>query len=217
MIGVFSDSVVQRSNGSSIFRYWKSRLWDLETVVAMSVDSYAPLIALGRPGEQVGAGRVLTTEESWKATFEKLAGGVSTIFLIPSSHPGTLWELRRVVVDPEMLRKTAFIIPPYYVKDERGRALEDDAFSTFADVVNISVQDLRKMFADYPRATHTKALRSVGMIFRWSSLGVTWSEPMFIRMFPPIPTFLADLFLGRETTVWSPAHLRLVVQRAVRD
>jgi hypothetical protein len=30
---------------------------DLETLLAMSLDSHAPLIALGRPGEQVGAGR----------------------------------------------------------------------------------------------------------------------------------------------------------------
>jgi len=62
---------------------------DFERLLAIAVDSYAPLIALGRPGEQVGAGRILTTEERWQEDFRKLAEAARLILLMPSAHPGT--------------------------------------------------------------------------------------------------------------------------------
>jgi len=43
---------------------------DLESYVTLAVGGRAPLIALGKPGEAIGAGRILTEEEHWQAQSE---------------------------------------------------------------------------------------------------------------------------------------------------
>src|SRR4030042_7209869 len=64
-----------------------------ETELAKAVENYIPLTALGRPGEQMGAGRILSTEEDWKEDLALLGKGACIIFLLPSAKPGTLWEI----------------------------------------------------------------------------------------------------------------------------
>jgi hypothetical protein len=85
---------------------------DLETVIAGLVEAHAPLIGFGRTGEQLGAGRIESDDEHWRVRFELLAAHAAVIFLLPSTHDGTRWEIERILGDTALLRKTALFVPP---------------------------------------------------------------------------------------------------------
>jgi hypothetical protein len=70
----------------------------------------SPIIGLGRPGEAIGAGRILTSEEEWKTIAARMIDQAMYIICIPSSHAGTLWEIDRIV-ECGLLSKTFFIMP----------------------------------------------------------------------------------------------------------
>lgn len=85
---------------------------DFETELAKLVEIPAPLIALGRVGEQIGAGRIESNDDGWQVKFKLLANKSRVIFLIPSTHEGTKWEIDFILSESEILRKTIFFIPP---------------------------------------------------------------------------------------------------------
>jgi hypothetical protein len=66
---------------------------DFETSMAYNLAPMMPMIALGHPGEAIGAGRIFTTEEHWKEEILRLIENASLILLIPSHHEGTQWEI----------------------------------------------------------------------------------------------------------------------------
>ncbi len=84
---------------------------DFETAIAEAVESAAPLVALGQPGEHIGAGRILTTDDQWQADLALLAGKALVLFMLPSLRPGTLWEIDRVIAE-RWLEKTIWLQPP---------------------------------------------------------------------------------------------------------
>lgn len=84
---------------------------DFETSLAAAVEKDVPLVALGKPGEQLGAGRILSDEEHWKTKLETLVKAATLIFVIPSVRPGTLWEIDWII-ENRALRKTLWIQPP---------------------------------------------------------------------------------------------------------
>jgi hypothetical protein len=85
---------------------------DFETELADTVDSQAPLVALGRPGEQVGAGRIESTDEDWRAKFRHLATRAVAIVVVPSLRSGTRAEIDAILSTPEWAVKTMFFVPP---------------------------------------------------------------------------------------------------------
>jgi hypothetical protein len=97
-------------------RTWRWRLdviWgDLETELSMLFGQDLPLLALGRPGEQIGAGRVQSTEDSWRTDLQLLAESADGILVIPSTHEGTKWEIANLMENRKLIRKCIFIVPP---------------------------------------------------------------------------------------------------------
>jgi hypothetical protein len=88
-------------------------LWgDLEPMLAATVESVAPLIGLGAPAEQIGAGRIATNDKIWRDAFRFLASGARGIFMVPPTRPGTWLEIEHVLENPELLRKCIWIVPP---------------------------------------------------------------------------------------------------------
>jgi hypothetical protein len=85
---------------------------DLEAILSMALEPQFRLTALGQPGEQVGAGRILSTEETWKGDFSVLSKKSYGIFILASQREGTKWELEEIWKSKELLRKTLFIVPP---------------------------------------------------------------------------------------------------------
>jgi len=81
---------------------------ELETFLTSTREKGAPLVALGEPGEHYGAGRVKVSDDAWKQTVADLAGSAALILTIPSSRPGTAWELAWLKHN-RLLKKTVFI------------------------------------------------------------------------------------------------------------
>ena len=85
---------------------------DLESYTSLSVRSVAPLIALGRPGESIGAGRILTDDERWQADIVTLMKRSKGILLVPSDRQGTVWEMDTLKREG-LFDKVVFIMPPH--------------------------------------------------------------------------------------------------------
>ena len=84
---------------------------DLESYITAAVRRIAPLIALGHPGETIGAGRIVTEDANWTADIVTLMNRSKAILLVPSSRPGTLWEMDTLKREG-LLGKVIFIMPP---------------------------------------------------------------------------------------------------------
>jgi uncharacterized membrane protein YgcG len=84
---------------------------DLETAIAYNLDRMLPVVALGKPGEAFGAGRILTTDQHWKEEILQLIENAKLIMIIPSHHEGTLWEIGRLR-EGTYFDKTIFVMPP---------------------------------------------------------------------------------------------------------
>jgi hypothetical protein len=84
---------------------------EFETVLAEALEPDLSLVALGRPGEHVGAGRIAVSDDRWRHVFARLVKDARWIVLIPSDHGETRWEVRELV-GHDYLRKTIFLMPP---------------------------------------------------------------------------------------------------------
>src|SRR5262249_40088098 len=84
----------------------------LELVLADKLRRVAPLVGLGRSGEQPGAGRIESEEESWHSDFHLLARRARAIYVVPAPNEGTQWEIAEILKHDKLLSKTIFIIPP---------------------------------------------------------------------------------------------------------
>ncbi len=84
---------------------------DIERYAATGLIKCGTFVALGQPGEHLGAGRVLIPEDGWQTEILNLANAATLILLLPSHRSGTLWEIEQLIANGH-LNKTAFIMPP---------------------------------------------------------------------------------------------------------
>jgi hypothetical protein len=81
---------------------------DVESLLARALRKECPLIALGREGDiQEGAGRITVADDEWRDAIAQLGARAAFQLILPSTHPGTLWELERLVREEHLgLRMT---------------------------------------------------------------------------------------------------------------
>lgn len=84
---------------------------EFERLLAAALAPALPLVALGRPGEAIGAGRIAVEDAEWKAVFQRLIEAARWIVMIPCDQGETRWEVEQLVVQGR-LGKTVFIMPP---------------------------------------------------------------------------------------------------------
>lgn len=85
---------------------------DLESFVSKAVFKKYPLICLGKPGEHIGAGRILTTEDDWQDDLHLLADAAALIFVVPALKEGVKWELD-FLRSNDYFKKSVFIMPSH--------------------------------------------------------------------------------------------------------
>lgn len=90
--------------------FLKDPNYQFEIQLVKAMRRLSPIIGLGRPGEAVGVGRILSNEEDWKTFATRMIDQAMYIICIPSSHAGSLWEIDRIV-ECGLLSKTFFIMP----------------------------------------------------------------------------------------------------------
>ncbi|HYK02205.1 MAG TPA: hypothetical protein VE974_10645 [Thermoanaerobaculia bacterium] len=110
---------------------------EAESVLRDALDRFGTLIALGRPGEHYGAGRVATEEAEWQARFGLLVERASLIFLLPSAAPGTSWEIQQLQ-ERGYLGKTVIVMPP--ASRQRGFSAADEWASARAKVGELGLE-----------------------------------------------------------------------------
>jgi hypothetical protein len=106
-----------------------STTYELEQTIVKSLGKLMPTVALGKPGEAIGVGRLLTDEKTWKSAAAVLMRRASLIISVPSSRPGSAWELEEIIRNG-YFAKTIFLMPPeinyspYSVREDWDRLVE---------------------------------------------------------------------------------------------
>lgn len=103
---------------------------EFETLLSKAIAPALPLIALGRPGEHIGAGRIAISDEKWKGAFQLLVQHASWIVLIPNDQGETRWEVewlaangyfsKVVMLMPPKLRSSEIDIDSYWERVRQG-------------------------------------------------------------------------------------------------
>jgi hypothetical protein len=84
---------------------------EFEALLRAALESWGPLIGLGAPGEQLGAGRLPVEDSKWQAAVRRLVRNADTVFIIPGGTRGALWEFRHLL-KRGYLRRTVVVMPP---------------------------------------------------------------------------------------------------------
>ena len=108
--------------------------YDFEDAVVAALQKSIPVTALGRPGEAIGIARVSVDEKSWRRAVTELMRGAQLILCVPSSHPGTRWELNHII-QSGYITKTVFIIPPV-----RPKEFEEEWKQTRQDMISHDIE-----------------------------------------------------------------------------
>jgi hypothetical protein len=85
---------------------------DLETVLSYAVRPELLLLGLNRPQDKaiIGADYLYGADQDWFTRFQRLANNATLIFLLPSSHSGTLEEVAWLV-EARLFQKCIFLMP----------------------------------------------------------------------------------------------------------
>ncbi len=85
--------------------------FELEDSLATALDGFAPLIALGRPGGNLGAGKITVDDQNWQQSLTTLAAAATIICIVPGHHDGTRWEIE-YLKRMKYLNRAVFFMPP---------------------------------------------------------------------------------------------------------
>ena len=121
-IGANVDKFVRMrpvAGGPTMLAMGSDRL-EFESVVEQALRPIGPLVALGKPLEHRGAGRIEVSDGDWQDAILRLMAAARLIVLLPSSRPGTTWEVRTLLAAGR-LAKTIVVDPP----DHLGRSDRD--------------------------------------------------------------------------------------------
>jgi len=100
---------------------------EFEERLANAVSDKCLLVALGSPGEAIGAARLPTSESKWQDDVLKLMFHAEHIFIAPGNQPGTIWEIQSIIQKKYLPKSTFFI--PERPKDENGSKVWLEQFS----------------------------------------------------------------------------------------
>ncbi len=85
-----------------------------EECVAWELDSYGPVVSVGRPGKSLaslGAAREHLANDTWHDEIADRMASAGSIALAPGETAGLAWELEQIVTGGH-LGKTIFVFPP---------------------------------------------------------------------------------------------------------
>jgi|GEM_PF-5825951 len=153
-------------------------------------------IQLGLPGQDKGPGTFLSDEHEWKEHVLAFAKVAKKILIVPSTRPGTLWELEMLKRN-NYLQNTLLFIPPDVsdsIKQDAFKALRelnigDPAPHTYINPQKISTSD----GAIY--RLNKKGELTQELYLRFESLDLVWLQMEdILREFIIYPDKLSYLF-----------------------
>jgi hypothetical protein len=126
-----------------------------------------PALALGRPGEAIGVGRIQTDDSSWKTAAAELMSRASLILCVPSAHHGTAWELEQIVQNG-YLAKTLFFMP-----------ISISSFSSLQqqrEDWNLVVEFMGRFGVSFPRYREVSPINRSEANYQMATLGAAWHD-----------------------------------------
>jgi hypothetical protein len=89
----------------------------LDLLISSEVRRRYPMIAIGRPGDKLGAGRLPSSDSDWETLALLLMKEAKVIFIVPGTSRGVAWEMMNL---KGYFQKTIYIMPPvkYYYGDK---------------------------------------------------------------------------------------------------
>ena len=160
---------------------------DLENILRLSLARNGLFVAMGRLDDDIiGADRVEGTDD-WQVRVADLISRADRIFVLPSHHEGTLWEIEWLVKN-RRLANCIWIMPECVFR--RGTQLVVTPFSInwFQSEGNQAALETAKM--EWSQATnavkaygvHLPAFQEEGLLFTMNDAGqVVASEPLNLR------------------------------------
>jgi hypothetical protein len=85
--------------------------FELESTIAQAIQSWIPMIALGRPGEHFGSGRLPVSDDEWRTVVRQLVGRANVVFVVPGQSEGMTFELK-YLRNEGYLEKSVMVMPP---------------------------------------------------------------------------------------------------------
>jgi hypothetical protein len=118
-IDTVAVSAMMSGIGGSALGFSVTR-FELEQQIERATRPLGPLVCLGEGLEHVGAGRLEVSDEAWREAVLSLCAKAALIVMLPSSRPGTLWEIEHIL-DTDAVTRTVFIDPPNSVLSDKRR------------------------------------------------------------------------------------------------
>jgi hypothetical protein len=69
---------------------------DIEALLAKALVDRVPLVSLGLPNAQLGAGKISVADTTWQENVALLLRHASIVFVVAGYQPGTRWELQHL-------------------------------------------------------------------------------------------------------------------------
>ncbi len=111
--------------GQTQFAVMSDRV-EFEEEIEKALRPLGKLVALGKPLEHMGAGRIRVEDEVWQDAIKLLIDRAEMIVLLPSPRPGTCWEVEHLLTSGA-LKKTIVVDPP----NDRGS--DEDEYDPVAE------------------------------------------------------------------------------------
>ena len=160
---------------------------DLENILRLSLARKSLFIAIGRPDDDIiGADRIEGTDD-WRLTVADLIGRAERIFVLPSHHDGTLWEIAWLVKN-RRLANCIWIMPECVFRKGTQLVVTPLSINWFQSQGNQTVLEKAKM--EWSQAAnavktygvHLPAYQEQGLLFKLNDAGqVVASEPLNLR------------------------------------
>lgn len=152
-----APKVLSFHSDSTNFR-WRDQEW----LLADAMEPLLPMVALGSPGEAVGAGRLKTDDADWERVFLVFAEAATLIFLVPGSSPGLATEVADLH-SRGLLAKTVFVMPAAGLFSRRTRTRDWESAAAIMAQVGIKLPEYHRR----------------GMVFAY---GGNFSDPVARRL-----------------------------------
>jgi hypothetical protein len=136
--------------------------YEFEAEIIGALAELMPALALGKPGEAIGVGRILTDESTWKTAAAELMSRSSLIICVPSAHHGTAWELEQIVQNG-YVAKTLFFMPISVASFSSLQQQRDDW--------NLVVEFMARYGVAFPRYREVSPINRTELNYAFASLG----------------------------------------------
>ena len=169
-----------------------------EEQLADAVDPIGPLLAIGRPGEQLptpGATRVYADDDQWRALVERWLSMARLVILRPGTSPGVQWEIERSIA---IVNANRFLI--LMIRMRSG------AYESFSDLLRTRFEIVLPEFKSVAHWRRVSGFIEFDADWRAAFLplwGPLWPRQLFTRMQRRFYYSLRPVFV-RLGVDWTP-------------